>query len=275
MLPLILFDLNHHFLNFRAIQQILTNSQTVNFNILTGIFGIVPIYVNNLVGRYITGQDQTLAWVISFLVVLPIFIFLIRRFRGYKVDWIYLALGVWLIVGLLGLSFYKSSIFDHYLGFMNPVPYLLLGSLAVFAKGSIKWITYGFLTVLVGILTFVNLQNSPLNYPPNRQLQRTQEISRFIIKEANGKPFNFALIAQNNYDAAYQFYLAYLGYAPKHVQFDLTEQLFVVCEDPVCTPINNSKSEIAAFGWAKIENQSQIQGIQIYKLIHNPSGRPW
>lgn len=275
MLPLILFDLNHHFLNFRAIKQLLTNSQTVDFNILSSIFGIVPIYVNNLVGRYIAGQNQSLAWVVSFLVILPLCIYFVRKLRGDKIEWVYLALGVWLIVGLLGLSFYKSSIFDHYLGFMNPAPFLLLGSLSVFAKGSIKWVIYGSLTILVGILTFVNLQISPLNNPPNKQLQRTQEISRFIIKEANEKPFNFALIAKNNYDAAYQFYLAYLGYVPKQVQFDLTEQLFVVCEDPVCIPINNSKSEIAAFGWAKVENESQIQGIKIYKLIHNPSGRSW
>ena len=97
----------------------------------------------------------------------------------------------------------------------------------------------------------------------------------FIISEANDKPFNFALIAENNYDAAYQFYLAYFGYRPKHVQFDLTEQLFVVCEDTVCVPINNSKSEIAAFGWARIENESRVQGTKIYKLVHNPSGRSW
>lgn len=275
MLPLILFDLNHHFLNFRAIKQLLTNSQTVDFNILSSIFGIVPIYVNNLVGRYIAGQNQTLAWVVAFLIVLPIFVFIIRKFRGDKVEWIYLALGTWLIIGLLGLTFYKSSIFDHYLGFMNPVPFLLLGSLSVFAKGNKKFIVYTVLIALVGLLVFINLSNNPLKYPPNRQVQRTQEIARFIIKEANEQPFNFALIAKNNYDAAYQFYLSYFGYSPKNVHFEQTEQLFVVCEDSVCEPINNSKTEIAAFGWAKVENESQIQGIKIYKLVHNPSGRSW
>jgi hypothetical protein len=51
----------------------------------------------------------------------------------------------------------------------------------------------------------------------------------------------------------------------------MTEQLFVICEpnpDIDCQPINNPFWDVAAFGWAKIDNQWQINGIKIYKLLH-------
>ena len=55
----------------------------------------------------------------------------------------------------------------------------------------------------------------------------------------------------------------------------LAEQLFVVCEpfQVDCNPINNPEWAVAAFGWAKIDNQWEINGIKIFKLIHNPNGK--
>ena len=98
------------------------------------------------------------------------------------------------------------------------------------------------------ILIVANLQINPLLQNPNRQLQRTQEVSKFVIKESGDKPFNFALLAERNYDAAYQFYLDQYRHNPKQLPFEKTDQLFVVCEDAVCNPVGNAKYEIAAFG---------------------------
>ena len=175
-----------------------------------------------------------------------------------------------MLVGLFGLSFYKGSIYDHYLGFMNPVPFLLFGALATFKN---KWMLGGVLLLLI-VLAYVNLQKSPLNYPPNNQLKRTQEIVKYIINETKNRDFNFALLAKNNYDAAYQFYLEQYGHKPKVAPFDKTDQLFVVCEDESCDPTHSPKYELAAFGMSKIEWMKEYSGVKIYKLIPNPSGKP-
>ena len=82
------------------------------------------------------------------------------------------------------------------------------------------------------------------------------------------------MLAQRNYDSAYQFYLDLYGYKPKQVPFDKTEQLFVVCEDEICDPTHNSKYEIAAFGMSKIDWVQNLDGVKIYKLVQNPSGKP-
>ena len=106
---------------------------------------------------------------------------------------------------------------------------------------------------------------------PNRQLQRTEAVSKFVISDAEGKPFNFALLAKSNYDAAYQFYLDQYGHKPAQLPFEKTDQLIVVCEDKECNPVGNPKFEIAAFGWTLIQSEKEIDGVKVYKLVHNPA----
>ena len=174
------------------------------------------------------------------------------------------------------MSFYNSNLYDHYLGFLNPVPFIIFGSLLNIKLFKNKWdyLYLGGLGVLTLVLVLVNLQNNPLKNPPGNQLKRTQDIAKFLIEKAEGKPFNFALIAARNYDSAYQFYLEVYGHKPNYTYEKVEDQLLVVCEDPVCDPTHNDKYEITSFGMSKIEWEENYMGVKIYKLVHNPSGVP-
>ncbi|MBI2086516.1 glycosyltransferase [Candidatus Daviesbacteria bacterium] len=264
MSPLIWFDFRHNFLNYRAISELLTQGSAIKGNILLNILKIPSIYSRDLIGRYLAGENLYLTLIISALIILSL----------ARLSWVIFYLAVWLGVGLLGLSFYQGAIYDHYLGFLNPAPFLLLGSLVSKNFGKFKnWALSG-LFILTIVLMIVNLQKNPLNYPPNNQLKRTQNVAKFIIEKAAGEDFNFALIARNNYDAAYQFYLEQYGYKPKQVPFEKTNQLLVVCEDQICDPTHNAKYEVAAFGMSKIDWMEEFFGFKIYKLVPNPSGKP-
>jgi 4-amino-4-deoxy-L-arabinose transferase-like glycosyltransferase len=273
MSPLLIFDFRHNFINYKALTNLFSGSGSVGFSLVDTISRLVPIYQYNLVNRHMAGQIDTLSWILSLLILLPI----LRGFKEYLIDkknlgWHFWALGIWLLVGLLGLTFYKQQIYDHYVGFLNPVPFLLLGSLGIFASISKKYsrLIYGSLIFLTILLSIANLLKNPFQYPPNRQLEKTQNIARFIIQQTQNKPFNFALLSEHNYDAAYQFYLGQFGHPPLKLPIEKTDQLWVVCEDPVCRPIGNPKHEIAAFGWAKIESEQAIEGVRIFKLVSNP-----
>lgn len=260
MSPLFIFDLRHNFLNYRAITTLFSQSSAVNADIISNIVRIPSLYSYNLIGRYMTGENYFLQVILSVLIVMP---FVKKTF-----NWPIVALGVWLIIGLFGISFYQQSVYDHYLGFLNPAPFLLFGSLATLKLGFRK-LVYVVLLVLIIALSWVNLQKNPQLNPPNNQLKRTQDVTKFIINQAKGEDFNFALLAKNNYDSAYSFYLGEYGHKPKNVPFEKTNQLFVVCEDP-CDPIYSPKYEIAAFGWTLVEREWDFEGVKIYKLIHNP-----
>ncbi len=264
MSPLFWFDLRHDFLNYKAVTSLLS-SNTIQGNILNNLSKIPKLFSYNLVGRYMTGENIFLEAVVSILILFA----LLRR------SWPFLALGVWLIVGLIGISFYNGEVYDHYLNFLNPVPFLLLGSIASinFTKNWKRISSWGVI-ILVIILAFVNLQKNPQLKSPQNQLKKTQDVVKFVIQKTNGKDFNFALLSKNNYDSAYQFIFDKYGYKPKVVPENKTTQLFVVCEDPVCDPTHNAKYEIAAYGMSKIDWRQDYEGVKIYRLIPNPSGKP-
>ncbi len=265
MSPLVWFDLRHNFLNYHAVTKLLAEGSAVKGDIFLNLLKVPSIYSHDLIGRYLGGENFYLTVVVSVLIILSLF----------RKSWVSIYLGIWLGIGLLGLSFYQGEIYDHYLGFMNPVPFLLFGSLvSINYKERVRKYVLSGILILIIILTIANFQKGLIKHSPNNQLKKTQDIAKFIINQAGNKPFNFALIAERNYDDAYRFYLDMYGFKPKQVPIDKTDQLFVVCEDLVCDPTHNAKYEVAGFGWSKIDWQKDIYGVKIFRLIPNPSGKP-
>lgn len=273
MSPLFIFDLRHNWMNFRAFSTFFSNRETtVNLNIFNSLGRLPVVYSNTLIGRYLGGTNEILSWILSALIlILPVFT-IFKSVKSRKIDWPSGVLSLWLLGGILGLGLYKQNIYDHYLGFLNPSIYLIIGGLTALLlkiKQLNLYTKYALIFILVSVIGYFNLLKNPLLTPPNGQLKRTQEIADYIIKQSENRPFNFALIAEHNYDAAYQFVLDVKGHKPLQVPFDITDQLFVVCEDAVCNPVGHPKYEIAAFGWTKVEFEQEFQGVKVFKLVHN------
>ena len=269
ILPLVWFDLRHGFLNYHAFQKFFGDRQTtVNFKIYKALPNFWPLW-EKIVNDVLAGQNFLLG---RFLAIGFVIAAIIKRNVVFKNNNFLLTI-TWLFFGLLGLGLYKQHIYDHYFGFLFPVIFLFLGYFLtlLFNWGLVgRWLG-GFIFL---ILLIVNLQLNYLRTAPNYQYQRTQEIDQMILKEAKNKPFNFALLAQRNYDAGYTYFFQYwksniVFVDPQKADETITDQLFVVCEDKICEPLANPKAEIAMFGWAKIENEWQFPwGVRVFKLIH-------
>ena len=97
------------------------------------------------------------------------------------------------------------------------------------------------------------------------------QITNLIISNSNNQNFNFSLLAKQNYDPPYRYILGQNNAKIVDLPNNMADQLFVVCEpfQIDCNPINNPEWSVAAFGWAKIDNQWEINGIKIFKLIHS------
>ncbi|EKE12933.1 MAG: hypothetical protein ACD_13C00116G0002, partial [uncultured bacterium] len=102
-------------------------------------------------------------------------------------------------------------------------------------------------------------------------VETTKELVTFIGKESGGEPFNFALLAQNNYDSAYRYFFAVASF-PVEFTTQTTGQLFVVCEgEEVCQPEGNPKWEIALFDAAydgKIEKVNEWEFYNYIRVFH-------
>lgn len=272
MSPLLLFDLKHDFLNYNAYIKFLTHREgTVNLNPLNTLGEMWTTYSELYVSRFLSYGFPKLGIIVSialpFLLVSQAAIFWLKRHFSLA----FLLLVAWLVLGVTGITLIKSHIYDHYLGFMIPAGYLLVGML--FAT---LWGLHKRLRPLVLLLVFLYIgtlvRYTPHSVAPGKQLQRTQHIARYIINESRNEPFNFALIAKSNYDDGYEFYFA-LWHHPMTLidplRFNETraDQLFVACEDPVCEPVNNDRTEIANYGWKTIDTQTAIDGVKVFRLV--------
>jgi len=274
--PLVWFDLRHNFINYQAFYKFFTERQTtVNLKLYKAIPEIWPLW-QTLVTRLIAAKNQTAGIWFSLVIGVPAILVSVFSILKKKVseNRNFFLLIVWILVGILGMGLYKQHIYDHYFGFLFPAVFLLTSVVfeKIFKSGKAGKIIF---SVILLVLIVLNVFNSPLATSPNYQLQRTEEICRKIVQLSEGKQFNLGMIAKQNYDAGYRYFLEKSG--KKAVEIDaqkynetVTDQLFVVCEEKECNPIGHPQAEIANFGWAKIDQVWEFPwGAKLFKLIHN------
>jgi 4-amino-4-deoxy-L-arabinose transferase-like glycosyltransferase len=265
--PQLLFDLKHNGQNTKALVTFFTQRETtVNIKPYKAL-PVLPSMFNQVSTSLLSGKNDTAGIIISLIFfVFIIFALLKNKFTSSQRKYFYIFL-VWFISGLIALSLYKQHIYDHYFAFIYPVIFIIFAiSISYFHK-------YLQITIVLFLSIILLIQNQFWWEPP-KQLSTTTQIDKSIISESNNQPFNFALLSKMNYDPGYRYIFSELNAPVELLQNKITDQLFVVCEpfQIDCNPINNPEWSVAAFGWAKIDKQWDINGIKIFKLSHNPSG---
>jgi len=277
--PLVWFDLRHGFLNTQAFSKFFTGQEGVVNLEIASVISNLWILTKNVFTRLVAGKDIFWGNWLALIVVILVALKIIRE--SLLASWhrfitrnpgLFLIL-IWFLVGFLFLGTYQQPLYDHYFGFLSPVPFLLVGwILAMIWHGRLfgRILT---LFLLAGLLLLA-VKELPLRYPPSYQLPKTQAIANFILDKAENKPFNLALVAERNYDDAYAFFMEKQGKPPIRIEPEkagetIADQLFVICEQLPCQPVYHPKAEIAMFGWSKVDEKWEIEGIEVYKLSHN------
>ncbi|MFA7301144.1 MAG: glycosyltransferase family 39 protein [Candidatus Shapirobacteria bacterium] len=261
LIPQLLFDLKHNGQNIKALATFFIKRETTVSIIPTKALPLLPAMFNQVTTRLLAGKIE------NFGIVVSIIFFALILLALYKIKnrFFYICL-VWFFSGLIGLALYKQHIYDHYFAFIYPVIFILL---AITLSKLNKYLTIFIVVMLAGLSIYSN----QFQWEPPKQLATTKSIDKSILDKSNNMPFNFSLLAKMNYDPGYLYYLNenknYYKLSDK-----ITDQLFVVCEpfQIDCNPINNPEWGIAAFGWAKIDSQWEVNGIKVFKLVHNPTG---
>lgn len=263
--PQVLFDIKHQGQNIGAMITFFSQRETtVNLKAYKALPKLPELF-NQVSTRLAAGKVESIGSFVSVVFFVLLAFYTSKNFRNKN----FLVCLVWFFSGLIGLALYKQHIYDHYFAFIYPAFFMLL---AVCFSILPKLLFYPVFLLLV----MLSLLNNPFRYPPPRQLQVTQDITQLIKKESNFADFNFALLAKMNYDPGYLYFLTANKLSNYfHLRDKITDQLFVVCEpfQIDCNPINNPEWGIAAFGWAKIDKHWEINGIKIFRLVHNPSGQ--
>jgi 4-amino-4-deoxy-L-arabinose transferase-like glycosyltransferase len=288
--PFIAFEFRHGFPNTKSIIKFITTDTTQKgYETYTAFYQPIGDVFFRLFGRLVFVYPSPDLYHLYSLIQLQLFglLVLLIAFASIAVlyknknKFVVILVSVWLILGVLLFGLYKKPIYDYYLVFMFPLPFLLIGNLISKAtelkKGKFM---YGMIIaafLFIGIFGY-NLYHQPFQYPPNKQKAQTEGIAKFVIAQTNNQPFNFALLSagRGNSDYAYVYYLTILNHAPitiNNPQDDpqrktVTSQLLVVCEDLQCKPLGNPLWEIAGFGQAAVWKSWNLGVVKVYKLVH-------
>jgi len=271
--PFLLFELRHQFVNLKNLYWFLSSGEKTGWDFHNFITVVKKVLVDLFV-LLLAGGNVFWGKVFSLLLIFLAYLGW-REGKSQKVFKNYFLLGIWLFWGAFLFGFFKGIIYGYYFTFMFVLPFLLIGLATerMMKFGKIFCYIAGLLYCWIVIL---NIQKVPLRHSPNRQLEQTKSIARFVLKKTEGKPFNLALISRNNTDFAYRYFLEVWKKSPVVIeppQIDperetVTSQLFVLCEDKECQPLGHPLWEIAGFGMAKIEQEWEVCGVKIYKLVH-------
>jgi len=283
--PFLAFEVLHGFPNLRTL-----------FNLLIGKYGevvvshttpgqqVVEVFFK-LFGRLITtypltdlrqihDTQQLYFWYLATLVLGAVSVLFMIKIKDRLAMLLLLS---WIVIGVALFAFYKKDIYDYYLGFMFPLPFLLVGNLISLPfKTSNNTMYKGAAVVLFLVLVVLNIIAVPFKNLPNKQKDQVREITEFVISKTENKPFNFGLITPGNSDHGYRYFMEILGHKPVAMQNLLTDpgrksvadQLMVVCEDVQCSPLGNPLFEVAGFGRAEIVDEWSISVVKVFRLVH-------
>ncbi|PIS09412.1 hypothetical protein COT75_01900 [Candidatus Beckwithbacteria bacterium CG10_big_fil_rev_8_21_14_0_10_34_10] len=267
--PLILFDLKHGFINYKGFIEIYRTRAVSGFS-LYGVLSHSRDRLRQLFSLFFGFTEREGKNNLMVIITLLISLFTFKKHKKLTRFLIY-GFFFW---ALLSLGLYWKSVFEHYLTFLFPFPAIFLGYALSFLYKKGKFSKVISLILFFTILTFMFEKTwTYLSRPVAMNVKLVKKISKQVEAESQGQPFNFALLAHHNYDASYRYFFR-LWQTPVVFETEVTEQLFVVCEDQdICQPEGNSKWEIALFDAAyngQIEKIGQWQPdplISVFKFI--------
>lgn len=269
----LIFEIRHGFPNLHSVWEFITRrGQTVAPRSLNFV-GLFLEMLRRLYGMLFNIRDLNL--LIYPLVLGSLTAFVIRQ----KDRIITKILLIWLIVGVFGIGSYKGELYDHYFGYLYPLPFLFtaLGFDCLLNK---KWLIPIF-ALSFSALIYFSVKGWFIWQSPHNMLDQVKEIDKAVLNFSQDKPFNLGLISSYNSDYGYRYYLELWKKPPiviENPQNDpkretVTSQLIVICEDKKCEPLGSPRWEIAGFGRAEVVNEVLgPAGIRIFKLVHYKSG---
>ncbi|MFC1790304.1 ArnT family glycosyltransferase [Patescibacteria group bacterium] len=241
--PIFIFEFRHQFVISKGFYRFFTQEEKLGLLPLQTLRKLTIAY-RRLASHFLAADKKVLGFLASLLMIFPFR----ELISAWKKKTSLKILFFWLIFGLLGASLYTGDLHDHYLGFLFPVPFLLLG--AFLASPKAKFIKGG---ILVAFLSFnlLNLDLIAADRRPNDQIRRARLVAESIVQDWDGQSFNLALISPTlDFRAMnYRYFTTILGATPEGFDnYSRIETLYVIQEQEKIPLTDRTAWEIASFG---------------------------
>lgn len=245
IIPLVLFDAKHEWLNYMAFLKMFSGDDNfTNFSqgnrMITALFEMHGRSMH-VIAETIIGKQRTLNTLFVGLIVWLSIRLLAQKKK--KTFFIGQSIMLWFVlVGIVGTAFYQHTVFDHYIAYLFPLSALVLGFLAV---KLLKLRLIG--PTIAGIFVVLFVQWNVTRYPLRDAGWKLSDISRTsdtIAKRVKpGEKYNIVLLSETgDIDAQnYRYFLTATATPPVEIQQrGEVETLFIINEDRVLSKVIDS-----------------------------------
>lgn len=243
LLPLVVFDIRHNWLNVSSLQNFLETSQD-SVSVMPWHEKLIATVAEThgrslqLFFEVTIGKHRTLnTALLLFTVAMMIFFIKWKKnphLLGHQI------LAVMYVVCVCGLAAYRSSVFDHYISFFFPATFLILGSiLSRLSDWKPGWIVVG--VFIVGYLGY-NIPRMPL-HTLGWTVDEMKAVSQTITDRVKpGEKYNIVLLSETKdiYGENYRYFLNTTENPPLRLEhFGEVETLFIIDEQKVEKDVTN------------------------------------
>jgi len=147
--------------------------------------------------------------------------------------------------------------------------YLVLASFMILIK-QIK-IQYALAGIFIILFCYINITKMYFLFANgNNQIQHAKIVATSMGEKIDHQPFNFATWPVDLGEDSYLYFLE-LDDMPvaDREKLEVTDQLIVICEKEPCMLLDSPSWNISMFGKAQIQDQWEVEGLKIFKLVHD------
>lgn len=226
-LPFIVYEVTIGFADITGIGSIMlgSNAQMPGKRVMVGH---VVDYAFRVFGKSLPYMKLTFApWLISAWVI---FVLLYPSKKN-------IFFSLWFFGGLVAMAKYTGIVYDHYLYFLTPVPFLIIGSVL----GSVKKFPWSaIVTITVVFFCVVQLMKADVLSSGINDIPRTRAAVAEMKTIAGDRPFSFTLTSSRSYsDLHYRYFMNVAGLNTVPVTDTGYPMFMLVCDDHDCPDVSD------------------------------------
>jgi len=276
--PLVIFEFRHDFLNSRGFLEFFQkghHSPQIWYQPLLDMEGRIQTSIGNILGL-----DKFRVWRNFWAILLFSGILCISWFkRQEKAIMIILA---YTICSIVGMSLYKGDIFNHYLGFFFPIPFIILGIWLTLLWRQKLIIGKIMVLMILGIYTLVQVkQYHALFTPLGWQIDDIKKLAEEVSSDAK-RPYNLILLDDSkDYRAMnYRYYSEITGNPPvNELNYTGIKTIYLIVNKQDLQQLDLHIWELESFIGRQINNLQNPQDTAIItdKIVKSWDyrGGPW
>lgn len=268
--PFFVYEMSHAWADVREIAFTMLTSGGNGAATVAPMWEQMIDYSSRLFGTMIPGVSRNMLIAIQLFAVVALF----WKRSFWSFFW-----GVWYVGGIAAISLYKGTVFDHYLHFMLPLPFVFMGGVLQALESAIP--KKGL--IIISIVLFVwSIHQTDVFTAGPRDISRIGHVVDVIRDESGATPYSFALFASRSFsDLHYRYFFLWRHNEPVIMSDPNYRRLFLVCESEICPGESDMKEktrlDIVCFkrfcggehpvldltGW-QLDKTSDVENARIY-----------